>query len=40
MVGLGHDQEQVQREIGLDASNVGSTITLQGNVQLGRKRGI
>ena len=39
MVDLGQDQEQVQIEIGLDALNVGSMITLQGNVQLTRKEG-
>ena len=32
MVGLGHDQEQVQIEMELDVSSVGSMTTLQGNV--------
>ena len=32
-------QGQVQIEIGLDASSVGNTITLQGNVQLGKQVG-
>ena len=32
MVDLGQDQEQVQIEIRLDALNVGSMITLGGNV--------
>ena len=39
MVDLAQDQEQVQREIGLGALNVGSMTTLLGNVQLGKKRG-
>ena len=34
MAGLGQDQGQVQREIELDASSVGSMTTLWGNVQL------
>ena len=37
MVGLGQDQGQVQTEIELEASCVGSMITLQGNVQLEEK---
>ena len=32
MIDLGQDQGQVQIEIGLGALNVGSMITLQGNV--------
>ena len=32
MVGLGQDKGQVHTEIGLDALNVESMITLQGNV--------
>ena len=38
MVDIGQDKDQVQIEIELDALNVGSMITLWGNVWLGKKR--